>query len=256
MNNHNNIMSTSEYIFKPNLPNKKVKTVIIDFRVPEDIINVFKENGVEVIKTKKLDCLYDSVIGHPDMQIHHLGKNEFICEPTVYDYYTENLKNAIIYKGKTYLKGEYPFDIAYNVLVVGNFVFHNLKYTNPEILEYYKSHNYKLIDVKQGYTKCSALVVDENSIITSDKLIAKNATENGLDALFVDAGDIKLKCMSNGLAGGIGGKIDKNILAIYGDINKLKTSSEILEFCAARSVKILPLNKEIPEDFGSIIPIL
>lgn len=255
MNNHNDIMLTNEYIFKPNLPIKKVKTVIIDFRVPEEIITVFKENGVEVIKTKKLDCLYDSVIGHPDMQIHHLGKNEFICEPTVYDYYKEKLKNANIYKGKTFLKSVYPFDIAYNVLNIGNYVFHNFEYTDPTILEYYEKQNFKFINVTQGYTKCSVLVIDENSIITSDKQITKKAMENGFNALYIDANEIKLKGISNGLAGGIGGKIDNNTLAIYGDINKLKVSSDIYSFCDARNIKILPLGDRIPEDFGSIISI-
>lgn len=249
-------MLTKNYISNPNLPDRKVNTVIIDFRVSEDTIEVLRKNGVEVIKTKKLDCLYDSVSAHPDMQIHHLGKNDFVCEPTVYNYYKENLKNANIYKGKTFLKSKYPFDIAYNVLNVRNLVFHNLKYTDPKILEYYEKQKYKFINVKQGYTKCSVLVINENSIITSDKQIAKKALENGLNTLYVDANKIKLKGMSNGLAGGIGGKIDNNTLAIYGDINKLKELSDISNFCDACNVKILSLSHKIPEDFGSIIPIL
>lgn len=248
-------MLTNNYILNPNLPKVKVNAVIVDYRISAEINNALLKNGIEVIKTKQLNNLYDAVTGHPDMQIHHLGKNIFICEPTVYDYYNNKLKNASVYKGKNILNKKYPYDIAYNVAVVGKYVFHNLKYTESQILDYYKQNNYKIIDVKQGYSKCSVCPLTKNSLITSDKEIALKAQNNGIDALYVTADDVKLRGLSNGLIGGICGKIDSNLLALYGNINKLKCAKQFINFCEKYDVKILSLTDDIPEDFGSIIPL-
>ncbi len=47
-----------------------------------------------------------------------------------------------------------------------NQLIHNLKFTDDNLLSYEK-HKI-LINVKQGYTKCSCLPVSKNALITSD----------------------------------------------------------------------------------------
>ena len=42
---------------------------------------------------------------------------------------------------------------------------------------------YEIINVKQGYAKCSICVVSDNAIITADKGIAKAAIQNRIDVL-------------------------------------------------------------------------
>ena len=43
----------------------------------------------------------------------------------------------------------------------------------------------KFVDVKQGYTKCSTLIADENSVITSDKGLYRVYEKNGVEYILV-----------------------------------------------------------------------
>lgn len=247
-------MSTNEYISTPNLPKKPVKKVIADCRINDQAINRLKQQGIEVILSKKLDNLYDAVSAHPDMQIHHLGGNLFICEPSVYEYYKNKLKNAEIICSNTHLKPEYPFDIAFNAARIGNYVFHNFKYTDLKLYEYYKQIGVKLINVKQGYSKCSICPISENALITSDIKIYE-ACADIADAMYFNPRDIILNGMDNGLVGGICGKISNNLLAVNGDISLCTDGLKFIDFCNKYSIKILNLTDEKPVDIGSIIPI-
>ena len=242
------------YLKVPNLPQNRVTTVIVDYRISKESENTLKNKGINVLKTAKLNNLYQAVNGHPDMQIHHLGGNLFVCENTLYDYYKNLLPDAIIVSGCC-LSSEYPYDIAFNAARVGDFCFHNLKYTDSQILEYYKRKGVKLINVKQGYSKCSVCLINENSIITSDIKIAEKASKIGIDTLYFDSNEIILKNLNHGFVGGIGGLIDKNVLAINGNIANLNNHRGLLKFCQNKGVKIQSLSDSIPEDIGSIIPI-
>ena len=246
----------SKYLENPNLPDSKVTKVIVDYRITKEAQNTLNKEGIEVIKTIPHPMLYKAVDGHPDMQIHHLGGNKFVCDEYVYDYYKKVLDNAKIYKGKAKLFDKYPLDIAYNAVSVGTHFFHNLSFTEKTIYEYYNSLGVKLINVKQGYSKCSVCILSKDAIISSDYPISNLAQKNGLDCLYFDPKDIKLNGLSNGFIGGICGLINRNTLAINGDITLLENAQQFIDFCNKYNINILPLNKETPEDIGSIIPIM
>ncbi len=248
-------MNKSKYLKIPNIPTDKVTDVIVDYRISKISEETLIKMGINVIKTVKLNNLYPAVDGHPDMQIHHLGDDIFVCEKTLLPYYQKVLPDAKIIPGSIELSNSYPYDIAYNASRVGNFLFHNLKFTDSQILEYYKTKGVKLIDVKQGYTKCSVCIINENTIITSDIKIAEIAEKNGLNALFYDNKQILLKGLDCGFIGGICGLIDKNILAVNGDIKKLDNHERLLYFCQNHQITIKPLNNLMPEDIGSILPV-
>ena len=245
----------SEFVEKPNLPTGKVTKVIADFRICGKALDTLNKNGIEVIKTQRLTGLYAAVCGHADMQLQHLGGNTFICEPTVFDYYKKAIPNARLIKGTAFVCEKYPYDIQYNGVCVGKYFFHNLKYTDSAVYEYYKSMRGKLINVKQGYTKCSVCVISENAMITSDRKIAEAAEKQGIDSLFVNPEEIRLNGMSNGFVGGICGLIDKNVLAVNGDVTLTSFGADFVGFCEKHGVELLPLKDEIPEDIGSILPI-
>ncbi len=245
----------SEFVKKPNLPDKKVKKVIIDYRTNSASVKRLEQLGIDVVKTMKTDRLYNSVCGHADMQIFHLGGNRFVCEPSVYEYYRSKLPNARIIRGKTSVSDKYPFDIAYNGALAGDCFFHNLNFTESTIHEYYKSGSGKLINVKQGYTKCSVCVIAENAIITSDIKICESAKNYGIDAIYVDPSEIKLSGMSNGFVGGICGLIDKHTLAVNGDVMLTSFGRKFVGFCDKHEVSVASLFCGIPEDIGSILPI-
>ena len=82
-----------EFVEIPNIPNKKVSKVIIDYRISEESEKTLNNNGITCIKTKKCNSVYDEISGHPDIQLIHLGENELIVEKSMYNEYSEIFKN-------------------------------------------------------------------------------------------------------------------------------------------------------------------
>ena len=150
------------YIKIPNLPTKNVTSVLIDYRTNIKSIKKLNELGIKVYKTTRTNSLYDAVLGHPDMVIHHLLGNKFIISPENVDYFN-NIPGIEIFAGRSTLKSSYPEDIAYNAARVGNYLIHNFRYTDKLLLE--KTEELIKIDVKQGYSKCSVCVINNNAIM-------------------------------------------------------------------------------------------
>lgn len=231
-----------------------MKTIIIDYRVDTKSIKKLTDIGFNVIKTIPVKKLYEAVNGHPDMQLHCIDKNTIICAKEVYEYYKEQLPESYnLICGKTGLKDKYPYDILYNAAVIGSFVICNEKYTADEILEAHRRDGRKIINVKQGYAKCSTAVVNECAAITADEGIYKALTENNIDALKINPGSIKLETMSYGFIGGCCGLIDNKTLAFNGDINKHQHGKLIIDFCISQGINVLCLNNKELYDIGTIM---
>lgn len=247
----------SIFIEKPNLPIKKVKTVLIDYRVDSDILSSLEEMGIDTIKTVCCNELYDAIKGHPDILIHHVIGENIVIAPNVYEKLAPRFikKGFALTKGATWLHRNYPFNIAYNVLRIGNLAFHNTKYTDSEILKLYEKYNIKLIHMNQGYAKCSVCVVNEHSAITHDKGVAKILENNGIEVLIIEPGDIVLKQLNYGFIGGSTGLLSKDTMAFSGEIYQMKDYEKILEFLDSKGVNIKILSKKKIMDIGSIIPI-
>ncbi len=248
-------MCTNQYLKNAHLPEYPVHTVLLDRNVSKVSINTLNKLGIDVILSQEINSLYPGVSTHPDMQIHHLENNRFVCEPTVAKYYKNTLKNSNICSGGELIE-KYPYDILYNAVKIGNTLLHNLTYTDKAIKEYFSDKNVSLVNVKQGYTKCSVCVLNEQAVITSDKLIARAVSEVGIDALWVEPYDIILEGVSHGLIGGICGKIDKNVLAVNGDVSRLSCGKSFLSFCEKHDIKVVSLNDDTPVDIGSIMPLM
>lgn len=243
------------YIKIPNIPKHSVSLVIVDNRINEKSEKALKKRDIRVIKTARVNSLYDAVSSHPDMQIHHLGDNVLVCEKSLCDYYKKQIPSAEIIPGSSALTEKYPNDIAFNCARVGDFLFHKLSFTDSEILAYYKRNGVKLINVKQGYSKCSIGIINERAVITSDRGINAEAIKNGIDSVAIRNDEIILKGLNCGFFGGICGLIDEKTLCVNGNIEKLHDYRVIYDFCEKYNVKIINLNDSFPEDIGSILPI-
>ncbi len=244
-----------QFLSIPNLPDRKVGYVIVDYRTNKKIITSLEKQGITVFFSCKIDTLYDAVCGHPDMSICHLGGADFVCEPSAYEYYsrTLTLPGINLIKGETRLTCTYPYDIAYNIAYVSGVVFHKKKYTDKTIAK--NLNKARFIDVSQGYSKCSTCIVAENAIITDDDSIYAKAYENGIDALKIRKGVVALKGFEYGFIGGATGLISNDTLAITGNVEKHVDWVEIFDFCARKGVKVYTLTDDFPVDIGSIIPI-
>ncbi len=241
------------FIKNPNLPDKKVNAVLIDYRA-EKAAAALRKLGIEVFVTPRLDIAYPAVSGHPDMLFHQLDENCAAVVPAALEYFKEMFPDCEIFAGGA-IADTYPGDIAYNIARLGKLAFHNKKYTDKKIYEYYARNGIRLINTAQGYTKCSICIVSENAIITADRKLARLAGGNGLDALLIGSGNIRLKDFPYGFIGGAAGLISKEILAFNGDITQHPDYRKIKHFCARHGVETLPLHSDVLEDIGSIIPV-
>ena len=234
------------------------KCVIVDCNAPKSLFNYLDINDISYIKSCRIDNTIDAVSTHPDMQICWIGKNDYICEPSTYEYYKKELCefNVNLIKGKKYIKSTYPDDVAYNVVITEDLLFHNLKCTDSFILDRFENTSVSIYNVKQGYTKCATCIISDNAFITSDLGIYKKLHSYNVDCLLVEKDIIKLGNRVDGFIGGCCGKISRNKLLFCGDISSHKSYNKIVEFALQYGVEIIASSNEQLTDVGSIIPVI
>lgn len=237
------------FVSKPNLPDKKVTTVIIG-EVYKDTINALYKLGIKCITIPFNKSLPKQLAYHADMNVLHLGENKFAVA-------SENKKLSISglnISSSCDLGNTYPYDIALNIALIGNIALVGKKNINNNLLNDISSQNYNIIKVKQGYCKCSVCVVNESAIITDDKNIA-TALHNFLDVLLISKGSIELKGYNYGFIGGCCGLIDHDLLAFTGDIERHSDCENIKSFLKNHSCNYICLDKNNLIDIGGMLPI-
>ena len=232
----------------PYLPKEKVTLFIADTKI----------DGATVITPPKIDVLAESMQRHADLGIVIISTKKAVCPPESYAYY----KNALspygfeIIEGETSVGSHYPEDSAYNVGIVGKRCFLNQKVCDGVLYETLLKEGYEIINVKQGYAKCSICPIDENSFITGDVSICKAGKKLGMDVLLVSNDNIALSGFSNGFFGGCTGMESQDTLLINGNIDTLPDGKEIRNFLSAKNIKIKNLTEGEVKDIGSIIPLI
>lgn len=239
----------------PFIPIKKANIVIIAGNANDKIIDNLKKKGIKVIKTIKCKNVDNSIAYHPDIVIHPIDHNTLIIAPSVFSYYENKLKdfNIKLIKGEKKLKDKYPDDIAYNVGRVHKIAVHNFAYTDKILKSKLKEQGLNFIHIKQGYSKCSMAIVDENSIITADNIIYKKLKNIGIDVLKINPEHIKLPGQNYGFIGGATGNISKDKMVFSGSLKNHPDKEKIENFILSKGIKIEYLMEEDIVDIGTII---
>ncbi len=235
------------------IPDGKANLVILNKNIDDEIKLNLKKYFKHIIYTCSNDNINKSLADHVDMSVHVVDRNTIIVSPNVYRYYKKLEEYGIkVIKGRTDLLIEYPNDICYNCLNIGDYYIHNTKYTDEHISDYYLNKGVKGIHIKQGYSKCSVLIVDDNHFITSDKNIAKQLKKIEKEVLLISQGFIELKGMNYGMIGGCGGNYSPKDILLTGTLSKHPDSRRIIEFVENTGVNIHYLSQEPISDIGSI----
>lgn len=175
---------------------------------------------------------------------------EISSHPDLYYCKMGSADGAFVFEGNiSNLEYDYPGNVKYNAACTGKYFIHNLKYTDEKLLSLAKKKSMVLVDVKQGFTKCNVLIVDDNSIITSDKGIEKAFPG---DVLLISSGNILLAGYDYGFIGGASGRVGKEIV-FNGDLSKHPDFNLIVAFIKKRGLKPVWFNGYILNDIGSII---
>ena len=217
--------------------------------------------GYQLIEIPRSNKVYEEISSHVDIFIAKIG-NSLIIEPGFYDWFVEQVKGfkikTNIIKGDSIVQAQYPMDISYNVCIIGDYAIHNFKYTSKKIMELLYSLEYKLINVKQGYTNCSIAVIDDNSLIVSDNGLYKELSKYDFDILLIE-NELDIKLLSDsgysnkhGFIGGCISRMGNNII-IFGDLAKIDKNNLIRNFILKKNLKIIEFKTLDVIDYGGII---
>lgn len=232
----------------PLLPKKDVICGIANFECPDlckiDVIKVYKNKNIS-----------SPVSSHADVNVCYIGNGDVFvaCEQQHLAQELEKLGLNVI-SIKKEMNNDYPSDSLLNVAVFGNTAILNPKTVCDELLNALKNRNFKIIEVNQGYSKCSILPVSDNAIITTDRVISDKCKQNEIDALLVTTDGICLNGHDCGFIGGCGGLISKDKMLFFGDIDKHPDSDKICEFLNNYNIKVIKTSGDLT-DYGSFIPI-
>ena len=227
--------------------------LFIDNRMRDVEKEKLKSLGYELIEVPTNKNLYTEISSHVDIHVCKVN-NSIVLENSFYNY----LNNEEYVRGSSSVYNRYPEDIKYNVCVLGNIAVHDFKHTDPKVLELLKTKNYELINVNQGYTKCSIAVIDENSIILNDKGIYDKLKKCNLNILFLDY-EPNIKLLSengysekSGFVGGVISRIDDYVF-VSGDLKKIDEKNKIREFIESKNLKIIDFDGLDIIDYGGIV---
>lgn len=224
--------------------------IIIDSRMRQVEKRYLSQFGT-LIELSYQDIVYDEISSHPDI---------FFCKINNTLFHAPNVKinSNFGIPGQSNIEFDYPNDIKYNICQIGNSIIHNYEYTDLKILKYINDNGLKKINVSQGYTKCNICPTSDISCITSDLGIHNSLKSNNIDSLLLE-GEIIFLLDKNGfktnMKGFIGGAtaIIDNTFIIFGDINKLKNKTSLINHINKYNLKIKDFKNLDIIDYGSII---
>lgn len=217
-----------------------------------EMVEFVKKLGIHLHFLKK-DKRFDQAIqGHPDI----VGC-PVLCTTLIdrlsYQNNSELLKPFRIQVVSSSLTSPYPYDSVFNAAVSSNFAIHGTK-IEPALKEELQKRNIPSFVVRQGYAKCNIVVVDDRSIITSDKGIWKTCREK-LNVLLVSAWkEIRLEGFDYGFLGGASlTRGDK--IYFTGEIEYHPDFREIRKFLAERGKEAVSMRQGSLLDVGSFVPL-
>ena len=230
------------------------KKVIIDKRMRKAEKQKFQDMGYEIIEVQTNNDVYPEISSHVDIFACKV-RNEIIVEPTQV---FKGISNLVYGEEKILIP--YPFDIRYNVCIIGKKAIHNLEYTDKILKQKLIDNNFELINTIQGYTNCSIAVIDDNSAIVTDKGLNKILQKHGIDTLYLNERlDIKLLkennySEKNGFIGGCIVRIDDKII-VFGDLSKIDSQNKIRNFINAKNLEIIEFKELDVIDYGGLIEV-
>ncbi len=214
--------------------------------------------GVKIIKPFYEKVLPPSLRLHGDLTFVYLGDGVAVCAPESYEYYKKALEGLPIelIKGGKSLGRTYPDDCAYNVATVGKRLFGKIKAADRVLIKKAEEMGFKIIDIKQGYAKCSVCPVTENAALSADPSFIRAAEREGVECLKVTNESIALKGFDTGFFGGTFFMAGKDVCSAKGDLRKHPDIGRIERFLERFGIRAENRTEGSLTDFGSLSVIL
>ena len=248
-------MCNYKFIEKANLPQNDVMHCVISYD-NRNTVETLNKLGIETIEVEKSFKLDDEISSHTDLLFSYLGKKQAVIAPN-----QNNLIKRVTELGCRVEVAEfepfspYPGDILLNTTIINNNMICKKASTSKFLIEFAEENNINIIDSRQGYSKCSICIVNENAIITEDNGIIALLKNSQMDILKIEGGFIKLSDRHTGFLGGASGKIGKNKIFFNGNLEEHPSYKSIINFLDLYNVEPVYDKSYKLTDIGSIIPI-
>lgn len=244
---------SERFLINPNLPKNKVITVFADIN---DIAlkNVFDKLAIKVVSVAENKFLDAPVSKHADILANYVGKSIFLVDENqveLCNFIKNNDGKSVVIEN---IKSPYPNDCLLNFADIGDYIICNKSILSEQIVKHLPQK--EIIDVKQGYSKCSVCICKQNTVITDDISIYNALLQyNNINSLLIKKGSVSINKYNYGFIGGCCGLIDKNLLLFNGDLSTHTDFDKIEKFLYDNNVKYIDIKGKPLTDIGSIIPI-
>ena len=226
--------------------------VIIGERYRKRLEKPLKELGIEILWMCDNPYLDPRLAGHADLSAIRLGKkivvSRHIAENPLY-------VNLLTYRGYevcsmyTVHGKAYPEDAHLCACITGEYLIHNLRCTDPEVL---KNFNGEIMHVNQGYTKCSCCVIDSNALISADSGIERMIHRYDIEMLKINHGSIVLDGFDYGFIGGASIVLD-DVVLFTGELADKRDKLCVEEFVRSRGKYPVYLSHGPAFDIGGAV---
>lgn len=248
-----------KFVETPNLP-VYADTVIIGEKYCNILQNGVKNLNINILPMPCNPYVDARLSGHADLSVLHLGGNRLLLAPYLkgsefsqqlgnmgFDFQFADIEQSSLYPG----------DAQMNVCIIGDKVIYNPK-TVPDTIVKYLSIGDRAVQVssRQGYSRCSVCVVNNNAIITADEGICRSAKAHGIDVLKIRPGYIDLPGFDHGFIGGASFKISDTKLAFTGRLDSHPDAEQMIGFASLHNVDIVYITDKPAFDIGGAIPII
>ena len=230
-----------------------MKTAVCDCRIPRAALDTLKKYCDNVILLPPFERLQSEVASHPDMLLFIAENERTVFTHSEYSGTLCDLLAGCDYKIEMIPEKadkKYPFDVLLNAAVCGGCFFGRLDSVSSSLLDIADRNALKKINVKQGYCKCSSVVL-HNAMITADSGISEAARREGIDVLTVSDGGVALDGYNKGFIGGASGS-DGEKVYFCGDVSKHPNGEEIIAFCKKHGFEVISLSHKPLYDVGTI----
>jgi hypothetical protein len=195
--------------------------------------------------------VYPSIATHPDIFFCLVG-DTLVASPGIPLIWSDLIlsKGIQMVFGRKVPSGAYPSTACYNAVADQNFLIHNTRATDPEVIRY--AGNRQQLHVAQGYTRCNLIALNKEHFISSDNGITDALIRFGASVLTVNPQGILLNGQKHGFFGGTCG-IRGNELFVCGSLDCFADGEKVGAFANSCGFTITELCGGSLTDVGSII---
>ena len=219
--------------------------------VNPEIVEGLKKEGFELIFSESLEILPEFERNHADMQCLRINETFFVLKECV------SLRNRLSEEGLDVrittdsIGGKYPENVLLNAVYYNSRLYCKESSVDKSVKEYCSENEIEIVNVNQGYAKCSVAVLNDG-FITADIGIFEAMSGRGERGILVSPGNIELDGVDYGFIGGCCFENNGRVF-FSGDISKHPDYKRIKEFLKGK--EIVALTDKKLYDIGGFVAV-